>query len=61
MATIGHNIMLNNLYLSLKKKPISVNRNIMHDDTALDSCISLFISANKDVFLEQTITREKVI
>jgi len=59
MATIGHNIMLNNLYLSLKKKPISVNRNIMHDDTALDSCISLFISANKDVFLEQTITRGK--
>lgn len=39
LTTIEHNIMLDNFYNLLKKNPISVNRNILNDENALDSCI----------------------
>lgn len=44
--------MLDNFYNSLKKNPISVNRNILNDEKALDSCINLFIIANKGINLD---------
>ena len=52
LTTIEHNIMLDNFYNSLKKNPISVNRNILNDEKALDSCINLFIIANKGINLD---------
>lgn len=52
LVTIGHNVMLDNFYTSLKKKPISVNKNILNDETALDSCIDLFITANGNYNLD---------
>lgn len=52
LTTIEHNIMLDNFYNLLKKNPISVNRNILNDENALDSCINLFIIANKGINLD---------
>lgn len=40
LVTIGHNVMLDSFYTSLKKKPISLNKNILNDETAMDSCIT---------------------
>lgn len=40
LVTIGHNVMLDNFYTSLKKKTIWVNKNILNDETAMDSCIT---------------------
>lgn len=44
--------MLDNFYNLLKENPISVNRNILNDENALDSCINLFIIANKGINLD---------
>ena len=52
LATIGHNIMLENFYNLLKKNPISVNKNVLNSEKALDSCINLFIIANKSFNLD---------
>ena len=59
-ATVGHNVMLANFYSSLKKHPVSVNKNILDDEKALDSCINIFIAANVG-FENENMTRNSSV
>lgn len=48
-STVGHNIMLANMFNALKSNPIKVNGHLIDDEKALDDCINMFIDANKEI------------
>lgn len=49
-STIGHNVMLENMYEALKKNPVKVKGHLINNEKELDAYINLFIDANKEAF-----------
>ena len=47
ISTLGHNLMLENMYTALEDNPIRVKGRIYENEKELDACIRLFIDANK--------------
>lgn len=56
ISTLGHNVMLENMYTALVDNPIKVKGRIYENEKELDACICLFVEANKE-YANDCITR----
>lgn len=53
--TIGHNVMLESVYNALEKKPDAISASPLRSEMLLDSCLNLFVAANKDFAFSERI------